>query len=499
MLIARKLRERGFFTTIVSNIETEPVDLDLARGLILSGSPDSITEEDSRRLPNWIWRRNLPTLGICYGMHLLVSFFGGAITTAKNREFGKAMETIDNSLTHQMKHIFPTQSPHQVWMSHGDHVERVPNEFHVIGKTDTGIVSAIAHKDRKIYGVQYHPELSHTKNGISLLERFATQACQLKPNWTQESIVSQAQQEIRTKVGAGRVILAVSGGVDSTVAAMLFKQTLHPQQLECVLIDTGLLRKNEANDVNALFQELNINLTIINASEHFFLSLKGVTNPEDKRKIIGRVFIEQFEAYARKRGNLTHLGQGTLYPDVIESSLGGHATKPIKSHHNVGGMPEKLALKLVEPFRLLFKDEVREIGRKLTIPEKVLMRHPFPGPGLAVRIPGEVTREKVDILKRADAIFTQALVEQHHYQKIWQAGAILLPVKTVGLMGDQRTYQYACVLRAVTSEDAMSAEVFQFPVSFLDEVARKIVTNVNGINRVLYDITSKPPATIEWE
>ena len=501
LLIAKTLREIGVYAEIIPGDQASPPSDFSFHAIILSGGPGSVAHEGSPSLPSWVLESEKPVLGICYGMQLLLDNFGGRVRSGQKREFGKSNASINTSSKSQHLLLFKDiPKSHQVWMSHGDDLEKMPEIFSGIATTGEGVVAAIAHNSRPIFGLQYHPEVQHTEYGNKVLQNFVEEVCKAPRDWQTGYILQQIQASIRAEVKDGRVLLAVSGGVDSSVAALLLTRALGPEHVHAVLVDHGMMRKHEVKTVEQQLQGLGLNLRVLSCAELFFKNLKGVKDPEEKRKIIGKTFIECFEAFAlAAEQKFTHLGQGTLYPDVIESAAHGTGAKVIKSHHNVGGLPEQLNLKLVEPFRFLFKDEVRAIGRELGLPSEMILRHPFPGPGLGVRIPGEVFPEKVKILQEADDIFCRALKREGLYEQIWQAATILLPVKSVGVMGDNRTYQWSCVLRAVTGVDAMTAEAAEIPLKFLTELATEIVQNVPGINRVLYDVTSKPPATIEWE
>ncbi len=500
LLIARRLREVGIYAEIIDGIAEQPPEDFEFHGIILSGGPDSVIEDGSRHLPPWILASKKPILGICYGMQMLSKEFGGTVRSGNQREYGKAELILDYSAgcwaSHALNKLPTSQT---VWMSHGDDVENLTDSFTIIGKTADGVVAAIAHKELPYIGLQFHPEVQHSDHGKEVLEIFAESICNAPLNWQPKDVVAATRQYVKDTVGDGKVLMAVSGGVDSTVAVALMTEALGHDNVTAVFVDHGLLRKNEASWVTEKINAMGINLVVLERAQEFYKALKGVSDPEQKRKIIGRKFIEEFETYAKTHMVFTHLGQGTLYPDVIESAGHGAGSKVIKSHHNVGGLPERLHLDLVEPFRYLFKDEVRLIGRSLGIPEELVGRHPFPGPGLAVRIIGEIEEQKVKILQEADHIFIAKLREKGLYNSIWQAFAVLLPVKTVGVMGDNRTYQWTCALRAVAATDGMTAGVSDLPVEFLVTVSDEIVRKVDGINRVVYDITTKPPATIEWE
>ena len=500
-LIARRLREIGVYTEILpSTADQAAAVAQKPAGIILSGGPNSVTATDTPRADDAVFSSNVPVLGICYGQQTMVAQLGGTVEAGNSREFGRADVTITSS-SPLFGDEWQKDSVKSVWMSHGDHVSDLPDGFSVIASSPGAPFAVIANEDRRYYGVQFHPEVVHTDGGVDLLRNFARNICQLDATWSMAAYREQAVAAIREQVGPeGRVICGLSGGVDSSVAAILIHEAIG-ERLTCVFVDHGLLRKGEADEVVNLFgRHYNIPLIHADASEMFLSRLEGVSDPEQKRKIIGGAFIEVFDAESAKIENATFLAQGTLYPDVIESisaAGGNHVT--IKSHHNVGGLPDDMALELVEPLRMLFKDEVRELGRECGLPETLVGRHPFPGPGLAIRVPGEITKEKLDILREADAVYLDEIRKHGLYDEIWQAFAVLLPVKTVGVMGDARSYEYVCALRAVTSTDGMTADVYPFDASFLTRVATRIVNEVKGVNRITYDITSKPPGTIEWE
>ena len=500
-LIARRLREIGVYTEILpSTADQAAAVAQNPAGIILSGGPNSVTAANTPRADDAVFSSNVPVLGICYGQQTMVAQLGGTVEAGNSREFGRADVTITSS-SPLFGDEWQKDSVKSVWMSHGDHVSDLPDGFSVIASSPGAPFAVIANEDRRYYGVQFHPEVVHTDSGVDLLRNFARNICQLDATWSMAAYREQAVAAIREQVGPeGRVICGLSGGVDSSVAAILIHEAIG-ERLTCVFVDHGLLRKGEADEVVNLFgRHYNIPLIHADASEMFLSHLEGVSDPEQKRKIIGGAFIEVFDAESAKIENATFLAQGTLYPDVIESisaAGGNHVT--IKSHHNVGGLPDDMALELVEPLRMLFKDEVRELGRECGLPETLVGRHPFPGPGLAIRVPGEITKEKLDILREADAVYLDEIRKHGLYDEIWQAFAVLLPVKTVGVMGDARSYEYVCALRAVTSTDGMTADVYPFEASFLTRVATRIVNEVKGVNRITYDITSKPPGTIEWE
>ena len=499
-LIARRLRESGVYTEIVPySASEEKLKTFKPRGIILSGGPSSVTSERAPSVPNAIFESGLPILGICYGQQIMCAQLGGEIQAANEREFGLAQISV-LAACKLFDEIWKAGTHADVWMSHGDKVTALPNGFKAVAKSDGTPYAAIADEKRQLYGLQFHPEVVHTPEGGALLRSFALNIAKCSGTWSMKSFRDEAIRAIRTKVGKAKVICGLSGGVDSSVTAVLIHEAIG-DQLTCVLVDHGLLRTDEAKTVVELFgKEFNIRLIHRDASDLFLTKLDGVTDPEQKRKIIGNTFIDVFEDEANKITGAEFLAQGTLYPDVIESvPVAGGPSKTIKSHHNVGGLPERMQLKLLEPLRELFKDEVRVLGNELNIPSNLVGRHPFPGPGLAIRIPGAISVEKLSILRAADDIYLQEIENFGIYNEIWQAFCVLLPVKTVGVMGDSRTYEFVCALRAVTSEDGMTADYYPFGHDFLSTVARRIVNEVKGINRVTYDITSKPPGTVEWE
>lgn len=499
-LIARRVREAGVYSEI-KPCTTSLADIKAfgAKGIILSGGPASVHEDFSPTVDKEIFTLGLPILGICYGEQLMCSLLGGEVTKGTTREFGRAMLCVTEASA-LFNGFWNIGGTYQVWMSHGDKVNALPQGFKAIATTEGAPYAAIADEARRFYGVQFHPEVVHTLEGAQLLTQFVRGICGCKGDWTMKAFRAEEVARIRAKVGNKKVICGVSGGVDSSVVAKLLHEAIG-DQLICIFVDTGMLRLNEGEQVHQRFVEhYKIPLTYVNAGPLFLSRLKGITDPERKRKIIGETFIEVFDGESANVSDAAFLAQGTLYPDVIESvSFHGGPSATIKSHHNVGGLPEKMKLGLVEPLRELFKDEVRALGEELGIPPDLVHRHPFPGPGLAIRIPGEITAEKLDLLRRADAIYIEELRKHGLYDQIWQAFAVLLPVKTVGVMGDARTYEYVCALRAVTSTDGMTADVFHFPHDVLHAIAVRIVNEVRGINRIVYDITSKPPGTIEWE
>ncbi|MCU0839104.1 MAG: glutamine-hydrolyzing GMP synthase [Rhodospirillales bacterium] len=500
-LIARRVREAGVYCEIhpFSRVAA-PFLADFApRAIILSGGPASVTEGLSPRADPAVFAAGVPLLGICYGQQTMVAQLGGRVEAGHSREFGRAyVDVVDDC--ELFAGLWAKGSREPVWMSHGDRVTALPAGFRSVATSEGAPFAAIADDGRRFYGLQFHPEVVHTPHGAALLGNFVHRVAGCRGDWTMAAFRDQAIARIRAQVGDGRVICGLSGGVDSSVAAVLLHEAIG-EQLICVFIDTGLLRRDEAAEVVSVFRgHYNMPLVHRDAGAVFLERLAGVIDPEAKRKIIGATFIDIFEAEAERAGGADFLAQGTLYPDVIESvSVAGGPSVTIKSHHNVGGLPERMRLKLVEPLRELFKDEVRMLGRELGLPDRLVQRHPFPGPGLAVRLPGEVTAEKAELLRRADAIFIEEIRLAGLYDAIWQAFAVLLPVRSVGVMGDARTYDHVCALRAVTSSDGMTAESFAFEHGFLARVAGRIVNEVRGINRVVYDVTSKPPGTIEWE
>jgi GMP synthase (glutamine-hydrolysing) len=500
-LIARRVRESGVYSEIhpFNKITKQNIIDYNPKGIILSGGPASVTESDTPRIPREIFDMGLPILGICYGQQIMVDQLGGAVKSSKEREFGRSIlnVTADCNL---FKGIWTVGNEKQVWMSHGDRVETLPDGFKIVGTSENAPYAAIANDDKNFYAVQFHPEVIHTPDGSTLLENFTHMIAGCGGNWTMAAFKEQEIAKVRAQVNDGKVLCGLSGGVDSSVVAVLLHEAIG-KQLTCVFVDTGMMRLNEAKEVVSLFRDhYNIQLIHHDASDLFLDKLAGITDPETKRKIIGATFIDIFEEEATKIGGADFLAQGTLYPDVIESiSFHGGPSVTIKSHHNVGGLPDRMNMKLVEPLRELFKDEVRRLGKELGLPKAFVGRHPFPGPGLAIRLPGDVTPMKVKILQLADAIYLDEIHKAGLYDEIWQAFAILLPVQTVGVMGDARTYDFVCALRAVTSTDGMTADFYHFNMEFLGRVTNRIINEVQGINRVVYDITSKPPGTIEWE
>jgi GMP synthase (glutamine-hydrolysing) len=494
-LIARKVRECRVYSEIIScNSDLSGLKSDKTlKGIILSGGPSSVYIKNAPTLSKQILEFKIPILGICYGLHLLSHHFKGSVRSGKTREYGKTkIHHAHNSLLFDALNEVIT-----VWMSHGDYLKELPQDFCVTSRSENNLISSFENPAKRIYAVQFHPEVHHTENGSKILKNFLFKICRVRNKWEIGSFIDEKIKDIQNKVGDDKVLLAMSGGVDSTVAAFLVNKAIG-KNLVCIHIDNGLMRKNESKDILKYFKS-KLNLKFIDGSEEFLRRLRGKSDPETKRKIIGKTFIDLFQRYARKAGNLKYLIQGTLYPDVIESTsfLGPSVT--IKSHHNVGGLPKSLKMDLIEPLRELFKDEVRELGRLLGVPEKIIGRHPFPGPGLAVRILGDVNKEKLELLREADYIYINSLKENKLYDKIWQAFAVLLPVSTVGVMGDSRTYERVIALRAVESVDGMTANWFYMPPDVLEEISTRITNNIKGINRVVYDISNKPPSTIEWE
>ncbi len=496
-LIARRVREHHVYCQI------EPPTVDMAHirsltpeGIILSGGPSSIYEKGSPVVNPDILELGIPVLGICYGMQFMAHTLGGVVTHAEKREYGFA----ELSIGRADGMFADVASPTRCWMSHGDSIERLPEDFEITASTSNTPIAAIAHRQKQLYGLQFHPEVEHTAMGKTMLKNFLFQICHCKKSWSMKSFAAESIAKIQDTVQDKKVILGLSGGVDSSVTALLIHKAIG-KHLTCIFVDNGLLRKNEAQKLKAVFQQhLNINIRFVNAGKQFLTGLAGVTDPEKKRKIIGKVFMDVFEAEAAKIKGADFLAQGTLYPDVVESqSAFGGPSSVIKSHHNVGGLPKNMKLKLVEPLRFLFKDEVRALGAEIGLPDEMIWRQPFPGPGLAIRVIGEVTPKRLAILREADDLLLEEIKKAGYYKKLWQSFAVLLPIKSVGVMGDQRTYENIVAIRAVTSQDAMTADWARLPHQLLGTISNNIINQVKGVNRVVYDISSKPPGTIEWE
>ncbi len=493
-LIARRVRELNVYCEIHPFNKIPALNEDV-KGVILSGSPSSVRDEDAPKPDISAIKGKLPLLGVCYGAQLLANEYGGEVEGAPSREYGRAMLTV---IAPEDPLMLDVPSPTQVWMSHGDTITRLPENYHVIGSTENVRAAAYHIEGEQTWGIQFHPEVYHSTDGTRILSNFVLGICGCDGSWSPASFIETTVSELKEKLGDERVILGLSGGVDSSVAAMLLHKAIG-DRLTCIFVNNGLLRKNEFEDVLDSYKHMGLNVVGVDASERFYEDLKGVTDPERKRKIIGKDFVEVFNAEAKKIENARWLAQGTIYPDVIESCSVKGPSATIKSHHNVGGLPKEMNLKIVEPLRLLFKDEVRRVGKAMEMDPRLLGRHPFPGPGLGIRIIGEVTPEKVRILQEADKIFIDGLREAGLYDQVWQAGVMLLPVQSVGVMGDERTYESCVALRAVVSTDGMTADWVHLPYEFLAKTSNEIINKVRGINRVVYDISSKPPATIEWE
>jgi len=493
-LIARRVRELNVYSEIIPfNCKIE-FDNSI-KGVILSGSPFSVRDKNSPKIDLENIKGKLPILGVCYGAQYLSEHYGGEVLPSNTREYGRANLSF---IAHSDKLFNKITIGTQIWMSHGDTITKIPNNYKITASTESVKIGAFKIENEETYGIQFHPEVYHTTQGSELLKNFVVNICKCEQSWTPAAFVDSTISEIKNKVQNDKVILGLSGGVDSSVAALLLHKAIG-KNLYCIFVNNGLLRKNEFNEVLEVYKKTGLNVKGVDASQQFIEQLKGISSPEQKRKIIGRIFIETFDAEAKQIENVKWLAQGTIYPDVIESLSVNGPSATIKSHHNVGGLPKKMNLQIIEPLRLLFKDEVRRVGKQLELNPNVLNRHPFPGPGLAIRILGEITKENIQILQEVDNIFISSLKEADLYDSVWQAGAILLPINSVGVMGDERTYEQVVALRAVQSTDGMTADWVHLPYEFLSQVSNKIINNVKGVNRVVYDISSKPPATIEWE
>lgn len=491
-LIARRIRELNVYCEIYPfhHFDITPE----TKGIILSGSPHSVLEKESADVDTTLFGK-LPVLGICYGAQLLIKKNGGALTQTDHREYGRATLNLVDTHNDLFRGV---ENDAQVWMSHGDTITRLPDCFQLTAKTKTIPIAGFKNEEKSVYGIQFHPEVTHTTPGKIILKNFIIHICGAKQSWTPATFIEKTVQQLKKQLGNDKMVMGLSGGVDSSVAAILIRQAIG-KNLHCIFVDNGLLRKNEFENVLKLYKNIGLNVKGIDAKERFYKELKGESNPETKRKIIGRVFVDVFDNEARQIKKVKWLGQGTIYPDVIESIPVKGPSATIKSHHNVGGLPKKMTLNVVEPLKTLFKDEVRNVGKILNIPDTLIERHPFPGPGLGIRILGEITKKKIELLQEIDHIFIEALTSEGLYHEVWQAGAILLPIQSVGVMGDERTYEGVVALRAVSSLDGMTADWVQLPHSFLNKVSNQIINHVKGVNRVVYDISSKPPATIEWE